>query len=67
MVPYTKLILLTDNVNFFLITINAKVECYDYHKKSVLTFNKFHLILSCLNVPQNEEVVTKYVVCSSNN
>ena len=32
----------------------CKLECYDYQKKSILFFNKFHLILFCL-LYANEE------------
>ena len=35
--------------------------------KSILLFNKFHLILFCLFVIKTKKIVTKYVVCYSNN
>ena len=33
----------------------CNLECYDYQKKSILVFNKFHLIFICLFVPKNEK------------
>ena len=40
--------------------------CYNYQKKSILIFKKFHLVLSVLKTKMRK-IVTKYVVCYSNN
>ena len=45
----------------------CKLESYNFQKKSILFFNKFHFILICLSVPKMKEIVTKYVVCYSDN
>ena len=44
----------------------CKLECYDYLNQSISFFNKFQLILLCLIVPKIKKIVTKYVVCYSN-
>ena len=65
------------SVNFFILILDngysvqgsdqCKLECYNCQKKSILFFNKFHMTLICLFVPKTKKIVTKYVVCYSNN
>ena len=55
-----------DNWYSVLITIISHI-CYAYWNKNILFFNTFQLILLCLIVPKMQNVVTKYVVCYSNN
>ena len=45
----------------------CKLECYNCQKKSILFFNQFNLILIYLFVPKMKNIVTKYIVCYSNN
>ena len=45
----------------------CKLKCNSCQTKSILFFNKFHLILFCLFVSKMKKIVTKYVVCYSNN
>ena len=60
------------SVNFFISILDngnnynqqsdqCKLECYNCQKKSILFFNKFHLILIYLFVPKNEE--NCYEIC----
>ena len=60
-----------DNGYSVLITIKQLDQClleyYNCQKKSILFYNKFHLILISLFVPKLKKIVTKYVVCYSNN
>ena len=44
-----------------------KLECYNCQKKSILFFNKFHLILIYLFFTQNEEIYYKICHLDSNN
>ena len=56
-------ILILDNgysvFNFNQRSDQCKLECYNCQKKSILFFNKFHLILFCLFVPKMKKSVTK--------
>ena len=45
----------------------CELKCNNCQTKSILFFNKFHLILFCLFVSKMKKIVTKYVVCYSNN
>ena len=44
-----------------------QIRMLQLSKECILFFNKVHLILIYLFVPKMKKIVTKYVVCYSNN
>ena len=57
-----------DNGYSVLITINSQmIRMLKLSIEKYFIFKKFHLILICLFVPKMKKIVSKYVVCYSNN
>ena len=62
--------ILDQNGYSVLITIDSQtngIKMLQLSKEKYFVFNKFHLVLTCLYENKMIKIVTKYVVCYSNN